>query len=106
MPVPFHQDRPIVTQIHSLPSTSSDESGVHGLAAEYARASPALWDRLIARSGASRKTRRDGDSGGVPARLSVAVEWPRDNRLGKGKGRSLVVWVVKATEEVSGEPLP
>ncbi|WWD19508.1 hypothetical protein CI109_103969 [Kwoniella shandongensis] len=88
MPVPYHAQRPVRAEVLPLfASASTSRPYQH----EIARANSALWARLGDVFGAKTSDERRG----------VAVEWPEDNRLGKGKGkrRSLVVWVEEMDEK-------
>ncbi len=106
MPVPFGHARAILASVQ----TSALLSGQCDVASsslsrgdEVAWASPALWMKLQAQANQKRR-RREGyvvetEDGGE--RMGVAVEWPEDRRSGKGKERSLVVWVRQVEQEVS-----
>ena len=104
MPLPQRVPPPILADVYRSPSDSSRNttpsgSRTHG---EVAQASPALWEKLTARRRARRKNTEAEDAEDDELEtVGVAVEWPQDRRLGKGKERSLVVWVTQAVAEVS-----
>lgn len=94
--------RPVLAQVHAIPSSSSRGASCSTSKEEVARASLALWDRLFAMRRRKRRKTEDYDADGheEAERIGIAVKWPEDRRLGKGKGRSLVVWLTRAGEEV------
>lgn len=62
---------------------------------QTAHVNSSLWNRL-------RATRRREIEGGDTNRICVAIKWPEDGRLcrGKGKGKSTVVWVEEGEDKV------
>ncbi|KAK6909470.1 hypothetical protein I203_103489 [Kwoniella mangroviensis CBS 8507] len=95
MPADSHRPiRPISTEIHPLLSSPSSSTNTQS---QIGQASSSLWTALTS-------SIRNHSKAGDLQRLGVAVEWPEDRRLGKGKQRSLVVWVEKlGIEEDSNE---
>ncbi|WRT70350.1 uncharacterized protein IL334_007348 [Kwoniella shivajii] len=75
--------RPLRAEVHPLFSSSSKSTDY----SQVAQASSPLWDRLRS------STPREGLE---ESKLAVAIEWPEDRRLGKGKERSLIIWVEQA----------
>ncbi|AFR96905.2 peroxin-6 [Cryptococcus neoformans C23] len=61
---------------------------------QTAHVNSSLWNRL-------RATRRREIEGGDTNRICVAIKWPEDGRLcrGKGKGKSTVVWVEEGEDK-------
>ncbi|WVQ67038.1 uncharacterized protein L199_005231 [Kwoniella botswanensis] len=95
MPDSYRPIRPISTEIHPLLSSSPSSSA--NTRSQIGQASNSLWTALTS------STRKDSQAGDLQ-RVGVAIEWPEDRRLGKGKQRSLVVWVEKSRiEEDSNE---
>ena len=87
------RSRPIVVQINVLHGSSSSASTSEP--AEFGYASRLIWDILL-----TRKTKgHGGDKGKLAGEeqdtddfVSVAIQWPREGRLGdKGKRKNLVV---------------
>ena len=94
----FKAVRNVVAQVLPLHSPSShlgtpSSSRVSHHDVDVAQASSALWDTLVAET--TRRRRRDRDNHLDLERIGVAVQWPEDWRLRKGKERSLVVWVTR-----------
>ncbi|WVR07789.1 hypothetical protein IAU60_004832 [Kwoniella sp. DSM 27419] len=71
-----------------LPAGTGSSSKLDG---QIAKASSSLWTRL------GQASCNDDDQ--EHKTVAIAVEWPEDRRLGKGKARSLIVWVQKAVED-------
>ncbi|RXK37810.1 hypothetical protein M231_04900 [Tremella mesenterica] len=95
MPGHISKGNIVQTQVHplsahpNLPSSSSQSSAQVGLA------SPALWQRLKALQDPSRleDPQHSRPFPSSPSRIDVAIEWPEERRVGKGKQRALVVWI-------------
>lgn len=84
---------PLWAQVEPLLVAQSPSSP---FAHQTARANSILWNRL-------RTTRRWETEGGDNNRVCVAIKWPEDGRLrrgkGKMKGKSTVVWVEEGEED-------
>ena len=105
--VGYHRSRYITAKVHALPSVgvrNDSPSSSQTSRDEIAWANPALWIKLNNQRKASSKSWEDNDGDEVdlePDSMSIAIEWPDDRRLGKGKSRNLVVWVTPAATPVS-----
>ncbi|WVQ84914.1 hypothetical protein IAT38_007077 [Cryptococcus sp. DSM 104549] len=98
MPSRHAPSRPIRTEVEPL---LVGASSTHPFRHEVALASKSLWNRLVRSKGA--EPHREQEEGGA---VSVAVEWPEERRLGKGKARSLVVWVKRLEgKDNDGQPV-
>ncbi|WWD03593.1 hypothetical protein V865_001647 [Kwoniella europaea PYCC6329] len=86
MPDSYRPIRPISTEIHPLLSSPSSSTNTQ---TQIGRVSSSLWTALTS------SIRKDSQAGDLQ-RVGVAIEWPEDRRLGKGKQRSLVIWVEKS----------
>nr|XP_019010198.1 uncharacterized protein I206_04666 [Kwoniella pini CBS 10737]OCF48979.1 hypothetical protein I206_04666 [Kwoniella pini CBS 10737] len=86
MPTSYRPKRPIRAEILPLLSSSSKSNDSH-----IAKASNSLWSRIVQTNKPNIYKRE--------SKVGIAVEWPEDRRLGKGKERSLVVWVEKLEED-------
>ncbi|KAK8853094.1 hypothetical protein IAR55_003795 [Kwoniella newhampshirensis] len=96
MPVLYSAQPSLRAEVRPLwTSTSSSNTFEH----EIARANPALWGRL------KEELSMEALDG---AMASLAVEWPEDRRLCKGKGKmkSLVVWVDELKEKMEDPSEP
>ncbi|WWC91585.1 uncharacterized protein L201_006531 [Kwoniella dendrophila CBS 6074] len=81
MPTSYRPSRPTRAIINPLLSSTSTKSSIEPIA----KASTSLWNRLSSLANTGESSGRE--------KIAVAVEWPEDRRLGKGKEKSLVIWV-------------
>ena len=86
MPLPFHAHG--IRAVAHLQSEGDDVI-----------ASPALWTALKAHMRFAR--RRENTEERDEERIGISVQWREDRRLGKGKAKSVVAWVIQAEERVS-----
>jgi hypothetical protein len=95
MPLGYRRARAIRAEVHPLLQPPNDRAGPSDVKEkeEVAYASADLWGRLS--SGTSTRPDLENGDGELEkeAGVWVAVRWPEERRLGKGKSRDLIIRV-------------
>nr|XP_018260747.1 uncharacterized protein I303_06463 [Kwoniella dejecticola CBS 10117]OBR82905.1 hypothetical protein I303_06463 [Kwoniella dejecticola CBS 10117] len=93
MPGSYRPNRPIRAEILPLLSSPSDPRPHDG---QKAKASSSLWSAIL-------RVRKGQGEFARESAVALAVDWPEDRRLGKGKERSLIIWVDRLEENITND---